>query len=478
MKQSLPYVSAISMVDNEGKVKYTTTFHTESLFHLGRLWPYYTAFLDNATLFAKESYIKIIHSREEEKDYIVIGRPIHNKKGYIEGYIFAAIDILRINLLLNSITSHQDFDLAIAMSKDNVFTVTNSGNSQNPVFKRVLHYIETHPNSNEEEVMTFFSRERYPPLVSINNLPHLPFKVVMVLPHYQMLEYWSYHRTSYILFFALLLVFILAIYIYTTSMSKHIHKAQQSEQAALLASQAKSEFLAKMSHELRTPLNAIIGFSEMMEGGYFGPLNDKQQERTKDINLCGTHLLELINDILEFSKGEAGKLTLQEEVITVNDIIDKAIRIMGEKAKNENVTILYEPNNEMPLLKADKRKIRQICLNLLSNAVKFSKEGGVVRIFSWVDTQGRGVIMVEDHGIGMFEEDIPKALSVFGQVHDNPKHGGAGLGLPLCKMIAELHGGIIKIVSSIGIGTKVYVILPSERLINLPYEKHFPSTIL
>jgi signal transduction histidine kinase len=223
-----------------------------------------------------------------------------------------------------------------------------------------------------------------------------------------------------------------------------------------------------MSHELRTPLNAIIGFSEMMNSGYFGPLNPKQKERVHDINLCGSHLLHLITDILEFSKGEAGKLELIEEHIQMQEIVNESLRMMNERIKGKRMNMIIEVEENLPPLLGDKRKIRQILLNLLSNSLKFTPEDGTIKISVRKD-QGQNIAMtVSDTGIGIAEDDIPVALSVFGQVHRSQSHEGTGLGLPLCKMFAELHGGKMALGSTPGEGTTVRITFPASR--NLPPE--------
>jgi signal transduction histidine kinase len=218
-----------------------------------------------------------------------------------------------------------------------------------------------------------------------------------------------------------------------------------------------------MSHELRTPLNAIIGFSEMINSGYFGPLNAKQKERIYDINLCGSHLLQLITDILEFSKGDAGKLELVEEKVDLGELVNESVRIMKGKIKTKDIDLIIRVEPGLPLLWGDNRKIRQILINLLSNALKFTPENGVITIAALYDVHHCLSLIVSDSGIGIAEEDIPKALSVFGQVHRAKNHEGTGLGLPLCKMYAELHDGKLTLTSKPGEGTTVKIIFPQQR---------------
>jgi signal transduction histidine kinase len=237
--------------------------------------------------------------------------------------------------------------------------------------------------------------------------------------------------------------------------------------AAAAASQAKSQFLATMSHELRTPLNAIIGFSELLRGELFGPLGDARYKGyINDVHRSGKHLLALVNDVLDFSKIDAGHLTLQEDQIDIRDTLSTSLRMIEGQASNAGVRIEQEIAHDLPILRADERRVRQILLNLLSNAVKFTQRGGYVRLIAFTDDK-EFVIQVADTGIGMAKEDIPRAMERFGQLDGdlNRKYEGTGLGLPLTKKLAELHGGRLEIESELCVGTKVTVAFPAERLI-------------
>ncbi len=203
----------------------------------------------------------------------------------------------------------------------------------------------------------------------------------------------------------------------------------------------------------------------MLDSGYFGNLNAKQKERIHDINLCGTHLLELINDILEFSKGEAGKLELREDKISIPALVQEAARFFAERAKLQGIDMIEDVQAGLPRYLGDQRKVKQILLNLLSNALKFSAKGDSITIRAKRDDDQNLLLIVEDTGIGMAPEDIPKALSVFGQVHKEQGYEGTGLGLPLCKVFTELHGGKLKIESQRDIGTRVTVMLPASRAV-------------
>ncbi len=304
-------------------------------------------------------------------------------------------------------------------------------------------------------------------VLAVKKLKNLPLILGVAINEDDFLLEWRDARIKDISFLAIFTIFGSVLSFFALTMAKQIMRVEESEAAAILASQAKSDFLANMSHELRTPLNAIIGFSEMINAGYFGTLNDKQSERIHDINLCGNHLLQLITDILEFSKGEAGKLELYEEAFELPEILDECVRMIQEKARSKHITILQNIPSNLPIINADKRKIRQIVLNLLSNSIKFTPDSGQVTLGVKKNTRtGELELSVRDNGIGIPENEIQKALSVFGQVHRSQSHEGTGLGLPLCKMFAELHGGKLTLTSKVGEGTTVTVTIPPERVMN------------
>ena len=234
------------------------------------------------------------------------------------------------------------------------------------------------------------------------------------------------------------------------------------------ANRAKSEFLALMSHELRTPLNAIIGFSEIIQSEMFGPVGTpRYRDYAKDVHDSGQHLLKLINDILDLSKIEAGKLELDEADIDVADAIHSSLRLVRERAGENGVRLVTEIPEELPALRFDERKLKQILINLLSNAVKFTPAGGTVTIKTWSRPDSGYIFQIIDTGIGIALQDIPKALSPFGQADSKlaRKYEGTGLGLPLTKSLVELSSGSMDLQSEVGVGTTVTVRFPPERIV-------------
>jgi len=244
-----------------------------------------------------------------------------------------------------------------------------------------------------------------------------------------------------------------------------LHEAMEKAETA---SRAKTEFLATMSHELRTPLNAIIGFSEVLKRELLGPLGqERYREYAKDINESGAHLLNLISDILEYSKSESGKLRLVEGEVDLNQMIAMIVRQQGPRAEAAGVSITRDGQDQALRVHADERKLRQVLMNLLSNAIKFTPMGGEVHLGLQRDDEGNVLIRISDTGIGIAPEDMPKVFSAFGQV-DNAwtrRHEGSGLGIPLAKAMIELHGGELQIASKVGSGTSVTVKLPRERVL-------------
>jgi signal transduction histidine kinase len=259
---------------------------------------------------------------------------------------------------------------------------------------------------------------------------------------------------------------IVSVYSDITEIKASERKLIRARSQAEMANHAKSEFLANMSHELRTPLNAIIGFSEIISQELFGPIaNEKYLEYMKDIHKSSLHLLSIINDVLDMSKIEAGKLELSKEALNIQAVIGEVIRMMRERAECRRIELMAELVDEEIDTWADERAIKQIFLNLLSNAIKFSKQGGRVYIRVVGDRPDLAVVEFEDFGIGMTEEEQERALQPFGQAQPSTtrNYGGTGLGLPITKGLIEAHGGRLEIRSRAGHGTVVRVILPAER---------------
>lgn len=258
--------------------------------------------------------------------------------------------------------------------------------------------------------------------------------------------------------------------------------SDEARRRAEAANLAKSRFLATMSHELRTPLNAIMGFSEVMKAELLGPVTNKTyREYSGNIHESGRHLLELINEILDLSRIEAGRYELQEEAVRLVDIADDCQRLLKLRAESKNLQVVEDFDEDLPQVWADQRAIRQICLNLLSNALKFTPAGGRITLTIAATNDGGQMLCVSDNGPGIPAEEIPKVLEAFGQgslVHETAE-GGTGLGLPIVRNLLELHGGKFLLNSELRKGTEAIALLPKKRILQpmeplqpLGHERH------
>lgn len=245
-----------------------------------------------------------------------------------------------------------------------------------------------------------------------------------------------------------------------------------AKQQAELASEMKSRFLASMSHELRTPLNSILGFAEMMQKGVFGRIeNPRYEDYLATIHHAGQHLLTLINNLLDLSKIEAGREELDETVVDIHELLRAAVHAEEPTAHEHGVVLRCEVSGPPRLLRADPVKLDQIVLNLLSNAVKFTPEGGQVTLTGEMTPLGGYRITVADTGCGMDKAEISQAMGLFIQVrspHARSRDRGTGLGLPIARGLAELHGGTLELSSQRGLGTQVVVNLPPARVLDSP----------
>ena len=253
-----------------------------------------------------------------------------------------------------------------------------------------------------------------------------------------------------------------------TFSKRKIEKMINENEALIQASKTKSEFIMAISHELRTPLNSIIGFSDLLKTKNFGELNEIQEKYIDNIQLSGNNLLLIINDILDLSTVEAGKIDLSIEKMSIANVINESIAIIEDIAKQKKIQVITEIEPGPDIIEADKNRIRQVLFNILNNAVKFSKPQGIVTITTRKEGD-MAHISVSDTGIGIKEEDIGRLFKEFEQIDRGAsrKYGGTGLGLVISKKLIELHGGKIWIKSKYGEGTTFTIALPIVAKLNL-----------
>lgn len=246
--------------------------------------------------------------------------------------------------------------------------------------------------------------------------------------------------------------------------------SDESRRRAEEANLAKSRFLATMSHELRTPLNAILGFSEVLKNEVLGPIdNETYKEYASDIHSSGEHLLQLINEILDLSRIEAGRQKLNEEAVTLLYILEDCQHLISLKAKSKDIRIYKQFEENLPKVWADERALRQVILNILSNAVKFTPPGGEIMLKAGWTAGGGQYVSVRDTGPGIPEEEIPIVLSAFGQgsIAIKSAEQGTGLGLPICQAIIKMHDGTFDLKSKLREGTEVIITLPRSRVLQI-----------
>ncbi len=297
-------------------------------------------------------------------------------------------------------------------------------------------------------------------------------------------EYAQFHFSAVAQILVLLVAFVIAVII-----GRHIdaknedlrqsrdliaereREAQHLRHLAEQASEAKSQLIQNMSHELRTPLNAVIGFSEILLKQMFGPLgSDRYLSYVEDIHGSSSHLLGILNSILDLSRAEAGKFTLNEEEVELPCVLDQCLRMFRERAADQDISLTVDLPVHAILLRADPQLLSQVIINLLSNAFKFTPSGGEISVRLANEEGGGCQIRIDDTGIGISNEDLSKVIEPFVQVEGafNRKYEGTGLGLPLSKRMMELHGGNLEIDSKLGEGTSATIRFPADRVITLP----------
>ncbi len=260
----------------------------------------------------------------------------------------------------------------------------------------------------------------------------------------------------------------IGLYMMAAAWRRQRRRLQGALNEARIASEAKSQFLANMSHELRTPLNAIIGFSEVLKGELLGPVgNPKYTEYSDDIQNSGHHLLRIIDEVLDISAIESREIEITDEEIDTNFLVTNCLSVLSRRSERAGIDLKSQLAPDLPLLRGDATRVRQIIINLLGNALKFSPAESDVLIKTYQEDTGGLTIEISDSGEGIPEEDILRMLEPFTQVHDaaSRSHEGVGLGLYITNRLVKLHGGRLDIVSEPGKGTTVFIRFPRERIL-------------
>jgi len=253
-----------------------------------------------------------------------------------------------------------------------------------------------------------------------------------------------------------------------TNWKRTEEELRNAKRAAETANSHKSDFLARVSHEIRTPLNAIIGFSEMMVEERFGPIGSPRYlEYAHDIGNSGKHVLDIVNDLLDISKIEAGQVSMEFVSVSLNDHLAESVALLQPMANSQRVIIRTSLSASVPEVVADQRSIKQIALNLLSNAIRYTPSGGQIVVSTSYEPSGNVVIRIRDTGIGMNRKELEQAMKPFGQVGTGPRQrgDGTGLGLPLTKAMVEANRAQFDIVSAPGEGTLVSISFPPQRVL-------------
>jgi len=468
-----PQISAMLMTDEHGEVKAIYRKAGYKLWMEGRdtvnQEPFFKSQVDEIDCLYVGKQQSFMPNSE---GFVVLSRRLEKLDGSFDGVIMAVVNVDYLVSFFQSLEKGRFTKFVISHLGDNEKIYYPFGEKEaDEIAKFEENYQRKKQNdATNPDAKLFIAKAKAPQdkkirIYSFFDIPSVQLEIALIFHNDDILKNWNAERFSDAVLYVIFLLFVLVVAFFSVEMARKVSKLRTSEKRALAASKAKSDFLANMSHELRTPLNAIIGFSEMMLTEYFGKVNEKQKERLKDIYGCGNHLLSLINDILEFSKGQAGKLEIRPEEVVLYKVVNEAVRMFGEKAMSDNISITTKVAKNLPHIFVDKRKIKQILINLISNSVKFTEAGGKIEVSADVNEVEEVVLSVKDTGIGMREEDIPKALSAFGQVHKDLAVSGTGLGLPLCKIFAELHGGKLEIESQVRHGTTVTVTLPRKVVI-------------
>ncbi|MCW5774576.1 MAG: hypothetical protein KIT16_23230, partial [Rhodospirillaceae bacterium] len=406
-------------------------------------------------------------------------RRISDPSGRFVGVVSGVLDSNYLNSVLNRFRATNGASYALVLSSAGAYLARSEGSNapigQSAAANNLLQiHLPKASNGSYRAQSNFTGEQR---LYSYRKVKNYPVVVVASFARSAALAGW-YERLRLSGGFATLIVVgaviaTLLILNQTRKLEQQRVEAFDARLAAEHANRAKTEFLAHMSHEMRTPMNAILGFTEMMSKEVFGPVGSpKYKEYLGHVATSGQHLLQVINNILDLAKVEAGKWVMEEELVDVGRLVADTLQLVGERARAAGVRLEADKAGPPLILQGDPRLLRQILLNLVVNGIKFTEHGGRVRVAWRLEETGAAAIAVSDTGCGMSAGDIARVFEPFGRGSAElarARHD-TGLGLPICKRFAEMHGGALEIASVVGKGSIFTLILPKERARPLPAE--------
>jgi signal transduction histidine kinase len=480
---NIPQIKLVTIIGTDGYAKVSSRFYPSLGNYLGDR-PYYINHRDNPGRALQITGPS--QSRVDGEWTIIVSRRLETPDGAFAGVIAVSLNPEYFEAVYKQ-AAHSD-GMAIALLRNDGTIFARHPGRKNIIGNQLFDTasIERLNRAGVEGELRVTSRiDGEDRAITLRDVPGFPLLIAPSIREADIFMAWRYEASliGIAAIVAATSVLALLLFIWVGEKRSHEHavqlsrlveeshsarlQAEAAQATADEANRAKSLFLANMSHELRTPLNAILGFSELIEQAVVGPLDSRYRDYAHDVRNSGDYLLRLINDLLDTSKIEVGRLDLREDHIDLGEVVRECQRLLLDKARDANVALVTNQLPDLPVLFADRLRVKQILLNLLSNALKFTPAGGQVKLSAALTPDGGIEIVVADTGIGMRPEDVSVALEPFRQLDNlmSRRYEGTGLGLPLAKALTELHGGRFDVSSEPDKGTIVRVQLPAFRVI-------------